>query len=154
MLCAAESPGCSSPTSSTSSRVPRGGPSLFSGAVIGLFTYGSWATVLAPCHRPGSSRCRDLDLLRILATDRIPLGAKQQVRQAVPLHHSRLSPPIDDPYRLVMPPAAGSHRGRVLFIFDGLSFALDPWFDASWPGSFRDFAGYINYDLTHYGRIM
>lgn len=60
---------------------------------------------------------------------------------------------IDDPYRLVMPPAAGIAIAAVFwFMFDGLSFALAPWFDASWPWAvFAGFlAGYINYDLTHY----
>lgn len=60
---------------------------------------------------------------------------------------------IDDPYRLVMPPAAGIAIAAIFWIgFDGLSILLSQWFDASWPWTlFAGFlAGYINYDLTHY----
>ena len=72
---------------------------------------------VAPCHRPGSTRGRDLDLLRILASpNRVPLGARQQVRQAIPLHHSWLSPHLDRrplPSRHA-PCCRDRHRGRLL----------------------------------------
>jgi len=60
---------------------------------------------------------------------------------------------IDDPFRLVMPPAAGAMIATVFwFAFKGTAAALAPWIDPTWVAPFMAgfLAGYINYDLTHY----
>jgi sterol desaturase/sphingolipid hydroxylase (fatty acid hydroxylase superfamily) len=60
---------------------------------------------------------------------------------------------VDDPYRLVMPPAAGVMIATVFwFAFQGTAATLAPWLDPTWVAPFMAgfLAGYINYDLTHY----
>jgi len=60
---------------------------------------------------------------------------------------------IDDPYRLVMPPAAGVAIASLFWLgFDGIASLLTPWFAPTWVWAlFSGFiGGYINYDLTHY----
>ena len=60
---------------------------------------------------------------------------------------------IDDPYRLVMPPAAGISIAVLFWLgFDGMASLLTPSFAPTWTWAlFSGFlAGYINYDLTHY----
>lgn len=60
---------------------------------------------------------------------------------------------IDDPYRLVMPPAVSFALAAIFFsLFKGLAFLLATWIAPTWVyASFAGFiAGYINYDVTHY----
>ena len=102
-------------------------------------------------HRAGAARCRDLDILRVLVFHWEPDNKFGKRFHFIihGCHHTW----IDDPYRLVMPPAAGIAIAAIFWIgFDGLSILLSQWFDASWPWTlFAGFlAGYINYDLTHY----
>lgn len=61
---------------------------------------------------------------------------------------------INDPYRLVMPPAAGAIIASVFWAaFTGIGIGFEQWgFAVSWRWAFFAgfLAGYINYDLTHY----
>ncbi|MEC8194073.1 MAG: sterol desaturase family protein [Myxococcota bacterium] len=61
---------------------------------------------------------------------------------------------IDDPYRLVMPPAAGMIIASLFWAaFTGVATVLEPMGIAdTWRWAFFGgfLGGYINYDLTHY----
>ena len=60
---------------------------------------------------------------------------------------------FDDPYRLVMPPAAGAIIATLFWLaFKGTAALLAPWLAPTWVAPFMAgfLAGYINYDLTHY----
>ena len=61
---------------------------------------------------------------------------------------------INDPYRLVMPPAAGMIIASLFWaLFTAVGTGLEPWgVDPTWRWAFFAgfLGGYINYDLTHY----
>ena len=62
---------------------------------------------------------------------------------------------VDDPYRLVMPPAAGIAIASAFWLgFEGATVALASWLTPGWSYAvFAGFlAGYIHYDLTHYAQ--